>query len=107
MIKFGVLRTDADGISLIGLHFGEVRQRTLCWRTSGRTLGYSRLRQAGAALWLASLLSSRWSTSSGCCHDALEKLKMEVRRLSVDRAIYGPPNYGRLVLTKQELLEVF
>jgi hypothetical protein len=50
MIKFGVLRADADGISLIGLHFVEVRQRSLCWRTSGRTLGYSWLRQTGICL---------------------------------------------------------
>jgi hypothetical protein len=40
MIKFGVLRADADGISLIGLHFVEVRQDSLCWRTSALPLAY-------------------------------------------------------------------
>jgi hypothetical protein len=37
MIKFGVLRADADEISLKTLRFAEVRQDLLCWRTSGQT----------------------------------------------------------------------
>jgi hypothetical protein len=40
MIKFGVLRADADGISLIGLHFVEVRQGLVRWRTSDLPLAY-------------------------------------------------------------------
>jgi hypothetical protein len=52
MIKFGVLRADADGVSLIGLHFVEARQRTLCWRTSGSRLGYFWLRQSGVLFLL-------------------------------------------------------
>jgi hypothetical protein len=38
MIKFGVLRADADEISLKTLHFAEVRQDQLCWRSSGPSL---------------------------------------------------------------------
>jgi hypothetical protein len=40
MIKFGVLRADADGISLKTLRFAEVRQVSLCWRTSELLLAY-------------------------------------------------------------------
>ena len=59
----------------------------------------------GAALWLATLLSSRWSTSSGCCDNSLEKLKIEVRRLSAEieyqhvrRFVEMPDGWGSLNL---------
>jgi len=45
MIKFGVLRADADEISLKTLRFVEVRQDLLCWRTSGLPLAFFVLRR--------------------------------------------------------------